>query len=208
MPLILPLCTTLLAHVYLRASSTELLLLLRKCHWGAEAVSNFTAALVEQQPGAAVKKTATAIHWLTSLLRLTKKLSISVFQAVCVCTAGTKSNEPEGRCQTLCLGSPFEPLTFPLPQVPPENSSLTNPCIKLQVNNSPVGWELSRNGMHRGCSAGRSQLQHCASVASSIQTPNAREGFYGSELSLCRRVTLPHKSMTSSLELESPVMWY
>lgn len=88
-------------------------------------------------------------------------------------------------------------VTFPLLAVPTENPSLTQACIKLQAENGQGGWELSRNDVHPGCSAGGSQQQYCASVPSSMCTPNTCEGFYDSELSLCHAVMPPEKSKTS-----------
>lgn len=47
MPVLLQLCVTVLAQACLKVSSAEFLLL-RKCHRGAKAVSNFSTGLVEQ----------------------------------------------------------------------------------------------------------------------------------------------------------------
>lgn len=42
-------------------------------------------------------------------------------------------------------------VTFPLLEVPTGNSSLTQACIKFQMDNIWAGWELSRNNLHPGC---------------------------------------------------------
>lgn len=173
MSLVSPLHTTL-QSTHHKAGYVESLLVLRRCHQGAEAVSNDRKSL-EKQEVLLDSHSDLVTQIFASSDRTVLHLHLCLPRCVHM-----HSGYKEQQTQTL------KPATFLPLLVPPEHSSLTKACMKWQAGNSSAG------GSHPGMAYKGPSLLARRTPPVPCSTPQLHcRGFHSSEPSLCLMFMFP-----------------